>query len=180
MKIRTKTSLAGVVLIVLLLVYPFNVTVAPDWNVKVVDDNGNPLPGAYVEEFASHGTLDFQHNESVCTNFNGDAHFVRQTIRASVLTRVSTLVSRFSIHGGNGPHVAVGVDRLGYGEMPTQTEMPDFNGLVWDGSPNRVSSRVVLHRCPDGFTGFKCEADYKYFFAINSSAREIAACQSAP
>jgi hypothetical protein len=180
MKTGVKMSLAGVALIVLLLVYPFNVTVAPEWNVKVVDENGKPVPGAYVSEFASHGTLDFQHNESVCTNMNGDAQFVRHTIRASVLTRVSSWVSRFSIHGGLGGHVAVGVDRVGYGDMPTQTQAPDFNGLVWSGSSNLISSRVVLHKCPDGFTGYKCQADYKYFFAVNSSARDIAACQSAP
>jgi len=105
--------------------------------VKVVDENGKPLPGAYVSEFASHGTLDFQHNEALCSNMNGEAQFVRHTVRASVLTRVSSWVSRFSIHGGLGPHVAVGVDRLGYGDMPTQTPAPDFNGLVWYGSPSR-------------------------------------------
>src|SRR5271156_6796968 len=108
MKTGMKMSLAGVALIILLLVYPFNVIVAPEWNVKVVDENGKPLPGAYVSEFASHGTLDFQQNEAVCTNTNGEAQFIRHTIRASVLTRVSTWVSRFSIHGELGPDVAVG------------------------------------------------------------------------
>jgi hypothetical protein len=180
MKKGMKMSLAGFALIALLLVYPFNVTVAPDWNVKVVDENGKPLPGAYVSEFASDEELGFQHNEAMCTNLNGEAQFVRHTVRASVLTRVSASVSKFSIHGGLGPRVAVGVDRLGYGDMPTQAPMPDFDGLVWYGSPSRTSSRVVLQQCPAGFTGFKCGADYKYFYSINSSARDIAACQSAP
>jgi hypothetical protein len=39
-----KISLAGVAQIVLLLVYPFDVTVVPEWNVKVADENGKPLP----------------------------------------------------------------------------------------------------------------------------------------
>jgi hypothetical protein len=180
MRKRTKLSLAGIALVVFLLVYPFNVTVAPEWNVKVVDENGKPLPGAYVSEFASHGTLDFEHNEAVCTNVNGEAQFVRHSVRASVLTRISRRVLRFNIHGGLGPHVAVGVDRLGYGDMPTQIPMPDFNGLVWYGSPRRMSSRVVLQKCPAGFTGYGCHFDYDYFFSVNSSARQIAACQSAP
>src|SRR5271170_3290360 len=98
MKTGTKMSLAGVALIVLLLVYPFNVTVAPEWNVKVVDENGKPLRGAYVSEFASHGTLDFEHSEAACTNVNGEAQFVRHSVRASVLTRISRRVLRFNIH----------------------------------------------------------------------------------
>ena len=179
-KTGTKMSLAGVALIVFLLVFPFNVTVAPEWNVKVIDENGKPLAGAYVSEFASHGTLGFEHNEAVCTNVNGEAQFVRHTVCASFLTRVSRWVSGFNIHGGGGPSVAVGVDRLGYGDMPTQIPMPNFNGLVWHGSPGRMNSRVVLHKCPAGFTGYECRFDYHYFFAVNSSAREMAACQSAP
>ena len=161
MKTGMKINLAGLALIVSLPVYPFSVTAAPEWSVKVVDENGKSVPGAYVSEFASHGTLDFQHNEAVCTNTNGEAQFVRHTIRASVLTRVSSWISRFSIHGGLGPHAAVGVDRLGYGDMPTQTQAPDFNGLVWYGSPSRISSQVALHKCPEGFTGYDCKADYK-------------------
>jgi hypothetical protein len=178
MRTRTKI-LAGVALVIFLLVYPFNVTVAPEWNIKVVDENGKPLAGAYVSEFASHGTLDFEHNEAVCTNLNGEAQFVRHTVRASVLTRVSRWVSKFNIHGGLGPYVAVGVDGLGYGDMPTQIPVPNFNGLVWYGSPSRMNSSVVLHKCPEGFTGYKCQFDYDYFFAVNSSARKMAACQSA-
>jgi hypothetical protein len=175
-----KMILAGVALILFLLVYPFDVTVAREWNVKVVDENGKPLAGAYVAEFASHGTLDFEHKESVCTNTNGEARFVRRTVRASVLTRVPRWVSRFNVHGGLGPYVAVGVDRLGYGDMPTQTPMPNFNGLDWHGSPSRMNSRVALRKCPEGFTGYNCQFHYDYFFAVNSSAREMAACQSAP
>jgi hypothetical protein len=180
MKTATKISLAGVAAVVFFLAYPFNVTVAPEWTVKVVDENGKPLPGAYVSEFGSSGTLDFEHEESVCSNVNGEARFVRHTVRASVLTRVSRWVTRFSIHGGMGPHVAVGVDRLGYGDIPTEGPVPDFNGLVWNGSPSRISSRVVLRKCRAGFTGSDCGDDYKDFFAVNNSARAIAACQSPP
>jgi|ERR1700735_768220 len=65
MMTKTRMSLVAILLVVLLLVYPFNVTVAPERNVKVADEDGDPVPGAYVSEFASHGTLDFAHNEGV-------------------------------------------------------------------------------------------------------------------
>jgi hypothetical protein len=175
---KREMSLAGVALVLLLVVYPFNVTVAPEWKIKVTDEKGKPLAGAYVSEFATHGTLDFQRNEAVCTNLNGEAHFGRQTVRASVLTRVSRWASRFNIHGGLGPYVAVGVDRLGYGEMPTQSPEPNFNGMTWYGSPNRMTSEVGLQKCPRGFTGYMCGIRYDDFLAVNSSARQIAACES--
>ena len=173
-----RSWLAGVGLIAVLLIYPFNVTVTPEWKVKVVDENGTPVAGVYVAEFASYSRLDFQHNESMCTNLNGEAQFGRRTVRESLLARIFMRVSTFSIHGGQGPYVAVGVDRLGYGDFPTQDPMPNFNGLAWYGSPSRMSSVVTLHKCPRGFTGFKCSFDYHHFFPANSSAREIAACQS--
>jgi hypothetical protein len=179
MRTRIKVSLAGVALIIVLLVYPFNVTVAPEWKVKVIDEKGEPVAGAYVSEFGSHGTLDFQHKEALCTDLSGEAQFSRQTARASVLTRISSWVSRFNVHGGLGPYVAVGVDRLGYGDMPTQGPAANFNGLAWYGSPTRMNSTVTLRKCPKRFTGYNCGFNYDYFFTVNSSAREMAACVSA-
>ena len=145
---------------------------------KVVDENGTPVAGIYVSESASYGRLEFEKKESMCTSPNGEAQFGRHTVRASLTTRISRYVSRSSINGGLGPHVAVGVEGLGYGDFPTQVLVPDFYGLVWYGSPSRMNSVVSLHKCPEGFTGYECSFDYHYFFGINSSAREIAACQS--
>ena len=169
-------SIARVALVFLLLVYPFSVTVAPEWRVEVTDENGKPLAGAYVSEFATHGTLNFKLNDALCTDLNGEARFGRHSVRASILTRISRW--RFNIYGGSGPYVAIGVDRLGYGEIPTQNPEPNFKGMTWYGSPRRVNSKVALQKCPDRFTGYKCSFKYDEFFANNSTARQIAACQS--
>ena len=64
--------LAGVALLALLLNYPFDVTVVPEWNVKVVDERGRPIPGAFVSEFANQWTLDFEHGSAVCTDRDGE------------------------------------------------------------------------------------------------------------
>ena len=172
MRKRTKI-LAGIALIILLLAYPFNVTVAPEWNVKVVDENGKALAGAYVLEFATQWTLDFHHEEAICSDLNGEAHFPRHTLRASVLTRVSMWISKFGFHSSLGPDVKIGAERLGYGDMPNESTT-----ATWNGSAGRVDSQFVLHKCPAGFTAYKCGASYEYFFAINgSSAQKIAACK---
>lgn len=173
MKTRTKI-LAVVALIILFLVYPFNVTVAPQWNVRVVDENGKALAGAYVLEWASQWTLDFHQHEAICSNLNGEAHFPRRTSPASVLTRVSMWVSKLGPHSSLGSDVEISVERLGYGDMPNENTR-----ATWNGWANRVNSRLTLHKCPNGLTGYHCKFNYDYFFAINgSSAREIAACQS--
>ena len=43
---------------------------------------------------------------------------------------------------------------------------------------NHVTTQFVLHKCPNGLTGYKCHFDYPYFFAVNGSSGQIAACQS--
>lgn len=174
---KRETSLLVGVLIVLLLVFPFNLTVAPDWRVKVIDEKGKPLAGAYVSEFGAQGDGD-PRPAAACTGLTGEAHFSRRTIRASILTRISKW--RFNIHGARSPYLAVGVDRLGYGDMPPQVPAPNFNGITWYGSSSRMNSEITLQKCPEGWTGFKCSIRYHDFFAINSSAQQIAACVSSP
>ena len=170
---RTKI-LAGIALIILLLVYPFNVTVMPEWDVRVVDENGTAVPGAYVLEFANQWTLDFHDEQSICSDSNGKAHFVRQTVPASVVTRVSKWVSQLGPHSSLGADVEMSAERLGYGDMPKETTTEKWNGWT-----NHVHSKFALQKCPQGFTAYKCHFKYDYFFAINGpSAKKIAACQS--
>jgi hypothetical protein len=176
MKARTKTMLAVVALVLFLLLYPFSVTLAPVWNVKVLDESGKALAGAYVSEGASQWTLGVHYGTAICSDVRGEAHFPRKTVRANVLTRVSRFVSAFGPHASLGSEAKVGVQRLGYGDLPNDTAI-----VAWDGSATRVNSRLVLHKCPNGFTGYMCHFDYDYSFRIGGSeAREIAACQSAP
>lgn len=172
MRKKPKT-LAMIALVVVLLVFPFKVTVAPEWNVKVVDENGKPLPGAYVEEFARQWTLDYDHHEAVCTNSNGEAQFPRETLRVGVAVHATKWVSRLGPHVSSGPVDIVAVERLGYGPMSDENIKAPWNGLA-----NRVTSQFVLHKCQNGFTGYHCYFNYAYFFRINSSSRQIAACQS--
>jgi hypothetical protein len=116
MRRQPKTP-AIIVLVVVLLVYPFKVTVVPEWNVKVVDENGKPLAGAYVEEFARQWTVDYDHHEAVCTNVNGEAKFSRETVRVGVAVHAAEWVSRLGPHASLGPVDIVAIERLGYGPM---------------------------------------------------------------
>lgn len=167
--------LPGVTLLSLLLFYPFYVTVVPDWNVQVVDEAQKPVGSAYVELFATQWTLDFNHEEAVCTGSNGYAHFSREAIRASVISRMLRWLSKIGPHSSLGPDVKIGVEALGYGDMRGDSITED-----WDGSSSRVSSQLRMHKCPSGLTGYRCSFDYKYFFTVNSSAGRMKDCQNAP
>jgi hypothetical protein len=176
MKTTTKTRLAGAALVLFVLLYPFSVTVAPEWTVKVLDENGEPLAGAYVSEGASQWTLGVHYGTAICSNLQGEAHFPRKTVRASVLTRVSKFISGFGPHASLGSDAKIGVQRLGYGDMPNDNVIE-----TWDGFATRVNSHLVLRKCPKGFTGYRCHFDYDYTYRIGGTeAREIAACLSAP
>ena len=175
MKASTKTWMVGSALVVLVLIYPFSVTVAPEWNVKVLDENGMALAGAYVSEGASQWTLGVHYGAAICSDVRGEARFPRKTVRASVLRRLSNLISAFGPHASLGAEAKVGVQRLGYGDLPNDTSI-----ATWDGSSTLVNSHLVLHKCPTGFTGYRCHFDYDYSFRVGGTeAREIAACQSA-
>lgn len=166
--------LTGVAIVLLLLVYPFNVTVMPEWNVKVVDENGEALAGAYVSEFATQWTLDFHDEQSLCSDSKGEAHFARQTVPVSAITRVSKWISRLGPHSSLGPDVKMSAERMGYGDMPNEATW-----TTWNGWSNHVNSKFVLHKCPSGLTAYRCKIGYDYFLRLNgSSGRKIAACLS--
>lgn len=166
--------LAGTAVLLFLLVYPFEVTVAPEWNIKVVDENGKPLTGAYILEFANQWTLDTHYEQAICSDKNGEAHFPRQIVRASVLTRASKFILNFGPHSSFGPDLEMGAERLGYGDMANNVTTAE-----WSGGRSRVHSQFSLHKCPTGFTAYRCNFDYDYWLGINGeSAKKIAACQS--
>jgi hypothetical protein len=167
--------LAAAGVVIFLLVYPFPVTVMPEWNVKVVDQNGAAVPGAYLLEFANQWTLDFHDEQAICSDANGEAHFARRTVPASVVTRVSEFISKLGPHASLGPDVKMSAEGLGFGDEANESM------TKWNGWSNHVNSKLVLHRCPKGRTSYKCSFDYAYWFGINgSAAKQIAACQSAP
>ncbi len=138
---RRTIFLVCAAVVVLLLVYPFNVTVAPEWNVKVVDERGRPVPGAHVLRFATQWTLHFQHNETVCTDYDGTAHFPRLAVRANIVTRFSKWVAQLGPHSSLGPDVKVGVERMGYGDLPG-----DNTTANWNGWTSRMNSQFTLHK----------------------------------
>ena len=172
---RRAVILVSAAILLLLAIYPFDVTVVPEWRVKVVDQEGKPVPGAYVLLFAPQWTLDLHSEEAICTNGQGEVDFHRRSVPASVARRVTSYISKLSPHSSPGPDVKVGVEALGYGDKEGDRITVD-----WDGHSNPVTTTLNFHKCPEGLTGYGCNFDYKYFFGVNSSAKAMQECQASP
>jgi hypothetical protein len=166
---RVSASLA---LILVFLFFPFNVTVAPEWKLRLVDQNGDPVKGAYVYESAYNWTLDFRHSEAVCSDEDGIVQFPKRSVRASYMTRIWDTVSQIKPHGSYGHDVRIAIDALGYDDVS--------RGLEWNGFLDRVNSSHTVHKCSEGLTGYQCRFDYDHYFENQFSGKRMRQCQSSP
>lgn len=96
-----KIALAILFLVVLsLLVYPFQTVVVPAWTLQVVDDAGQPVEGMKVTEHWRHYLLEDEgHEELQLSSGAGRVSFLPQTIRASVLRKVLATVGKLGSSG---------------------------------------------------------------------------------
>jgi hypothetical protein len=162
MKSHRNSIVAGIAVILVALLYPTQITVAPDWTVRVVDENGAPLAGVWVSESWQHYSVEkFSHAEESLADPDGTVHFPRRTLRVSRLFRMAGCLyqfGRFFAHASCGPHASVMSGKCGYGEMGGS----DTSGSIWAPSANPAaiqSAQLVLHHCPVGATGLGCLPD---------------------
>jgi hypothetical protein len=91
--------IAAAVLIFVTFLYPFQMTIVPQWNLRVVDDSGAPVPAINVTEHWQHYLLESDgHEEAKTTNQDGQVSFDRRNIRASIAGR---LFARITKSGGH-------------------------------------------------------------------------------
>ena len=93
----------------IVLVYPFESSVAPAWTVQVVDKAGNPLANTAVTQTWHDNSAEWDdHKEEFRTDSNGYVSFPARTIRASVAKRAVVTVDA-NLHlicGGTEPPYA--------------------------------------------------------------------------
>jgi hypothetical protein len=106
--IKQNKQLMGCLLIAclgVLLAYPFQSTVVPEWKIRIVDETGKPVPNVVVrEQWRDHSVEFHGHNEERITDSEGYVFFPRRTVRAPLMFRVvgSTLAT-LNVHGESGP-----------------------------------------------------------------------------
>lgn len=105
---KRKEFAAGALLVTcvgLLLLYPYETTVVPPWNIRVTDELGGPVAKAIVSEHWRHHSIETQgHDEARTTNDEGYVWFPRRTVRASLAFRIiGRAVVLLNVHGESGP-----------------------------------------------------------------------------
>jgi len=103
-----KSWLVGLlVLLGIVLFYPIESTVVPEWAAHVVDERGNSLPNVRVIEHWHHFSIEIHgHEEEALTDEHGYVTFPRRSIRASLFMRVLgplRNVLQTGVHSSFGP-----------------------------------------------------------------------------
>ena len=93
--------------LLLVLLYPFETMIVPQWRVQVVDKAGTPLPRVTVTEHWSHSSLESKgHEAEATTDEGGYVTFPVRTIRASLFARAIGPVQnvlKTGVHASFGP-----------------------------------------------------------------------------
>ncbi len=87
---RWQALLAGAFgLFLISLLYPFQSTTVPDWQVQVVDETGAGVPGISVTEHWQHYLLEGTgHEEARQTDQAGMVEFPARTVRGGLVSRM--------------------------------------------------------------------------------------------
>lgn len=92
--------IAALLAVALLLFYPFQTTIVPEWTLKVVDEEGAAVREVNVTEHWQHFLLENEaHEELKPVADNGSVEFPARTIRASLMRRGVATIRRIE-HGG--------------------------------------------------------------------------------
>lgn len=138
---RTLKLLGSVLFVtVLVSIYPFQSTVVPLWELRVVDRLGAPVPGINVTQHWQHNLLEsVGHEELQRTDREGRVTFPPRRIRAAVFTRIRLAAFKLWRDGRQArlnPYSSVVV----WGSRDTQTNVAIYEG---EGIPPR---EVVVSR----------------------------------
>jgi hypothetical protein len=148
------------VVVLLALLIPLPVLIAPEWKLTLTDEAGRPLPQIAVAETWQHYSLEDQgHDEARTTDETGTVLFPGRVIYSPLIWRFMGCIRqlrRYFAHASCGPYAWLSVRYpKGYGQNDlseyTQAELQ-----WWGGGPSHVTRIVVVHRCRSGGTGLTC------------------------
>jgi hypothetical protein len=101
---RWRKALGLALLVVLLIVlYPYKTTTLPEWNLRVLDDGGDMVYGIKVTEHWQNYLLEASgHEDARITNEEGRVGFPARSIRASLLGRLLARIGKVGSKGDSG------------------------------------------------------------------------------
>jgi hypothetical protein len=155
------SAIIGLLVLAFLLFYPFTITVAPDWSVRVVDEHGAPLGDVTVlEDWVQYSLESRSHEEEKITGADGVIHFPIRTMRASYAYRIGGCLSNFGqtgVHTSCGASAHVVAYRCGYGWL--LGDIGNTKGDDWHGWSSHADAQIFLRYCGLGRSGVGCLED---------------------
>src|SRR5438876_3234870 len=130
---------AFIACLVVLLFYPFETTVVPEWKLRVVDQTGQPLRGNRVRESWYHYALGTQSlEEELLSAGDGYVQFPRRAIRTNLITWAVKFLMRVpNVHSSYGPSASV----YYMGDYPLVSDEPWYE-------PGRPLAKEIVVRRP--------------------------------
>jgi len=125
--VRQKIIGGAFLFLLAVLVYPFQTTVVPAWNLQVVDEQGRKVSGINVTQHWQHHSLESAGQEELQkTGEQGEVTFPARKIRASLLTRAFAPTLKLLRNGGSaklGAYASVVV----WGSKDNETNVAVYN-----------------------------------------------------
>jgi hypothetical protein len=143
----------------LLIMFPFQETVAPEWHIRVTDESGKPFAGIGITDVWQDYTVENEsHEENRRTDTNGRLVFPPRAKRVPMFMRIYGVIHNVASQGAHasfGPcsFLVVGYPS-GYGNNGA-TEFAE-NEARWFGGQKIVYKSFKLHRCRNGSSGIVC------------------------
>jgi len=136
--LKRKAIWAFLLVVGVVLLYPFESTVVPSKNVLVVTKDWRPIQGAAVRQIWQNYSLEsVGDQQDLRTDENGRVTFPRRTIRASVLKRIMHPIWNIL---RQGVHASFGVQTDMF-SLPDTSEKPIGNKTV-EARPGDVVLRL--------------------------------------
>ena len=145
MRKKKGIGLLCVAALFIFLAWPITSLNCPEWEVRVVDEDGQPLSGVLVRlDFMNYSAEREQHEADKRTDADGYVKFPSETLTATRMKRaIVTLESaQAGVHASFGPHAYVFVFADG---MEADLTKGDYTP-TWSGNGSKMQSRFVLSR----------------------------------
>ncbi|MGA2144086.1 MAG: hypothetical protein ABSH49_03890 [Bryobacteraceae bacterium] len=132
-------ALAFAVVAVIALLVPFPHLLRPDWDVWVVDENGNAVEGMNVALIYQDYSIESRsHEETPSTDASGHARFNALRRLSTAGAHIMGVVRSFS---ETGVHASFG--RYAYVVVFGKGRRAEYPDAAWTGSPPNKRSRII-------------------------------------
>jgi len=114
---KTMYLFFSLVLLLLIIFWPFDYTISPERRFKVVDEIGRPIPGAIIKQIWDQYALRLTEEEQLKTSGDGLVLLPRRTIKTrwiDLMAGAVTKIVEYKIHASICSSDSIFIDAFGY------------------------------------------------------------------